>query len=411
MFNELMVSDGQFPLSTEDSDSDEESEPQEETPSRESVLEKYEMAGKVVNEAIKHVLLTCKNGAYVEDICKYGDKFIEEWAKKYSKKGQTHGIAFPTCLSVNNCINHCSPLGKEYDDSLQIHNGDIIKLDLGAHIDGYCSVGAFTTVVGGKASKPVTGKKADVVIGAWKAAQVAIRLMQPGNTNYEVTEAINKVAAEYNCKPVSGMLIHQLKRNEIEGKKTIVLNPDDDMRREQNTITFGMNEVYGLDVIFSTGEGRYREMDARTNVYKVHADTTYNLKLKTSRQFFSEVDKKFGSMAFNLRSCNDVKKARLGVVECVKHGLVDAFTVLREKEGETVAQFKFTVALLEDGITLLNSLPYNPHYFETSQKIKDPELLEILSRSISQTELKMAREQQERDAWEEVARALSAAAM
>ena len=35
-----------------------------------------------------------------------------------------------------------------------------------------------------------------------------------------------------------------------------------------------------------------------------------------------------------IRSCEEESKARMGVVECLNHKLVEPFTVLYEKEGE-----------------------------------------------------------------------------
>ena len=56
------------------------------------------------------------------------------------------GIAFPTCISVNNCICHFSPLTTELVVTLA--DGDLVKIDLGAHIDGVIAVVAHTLVVG-----------------------------------------------------------------------------------------------------------------------------------------------------------------------------------------------------------------------------------------------------------------------
>ena len=36
------------------------------------------------------------------------------------------GIAFPTCISVNNCVCHYSPLKSEADVTLK--NGDLVKM-------------------------------------------------------------------------------------------------------------------------------------------------------------------------------------------------------------------------------------------------------------------------------------------
>jgi hypothetical protein len=59
---------------------------------------------------------------------------------------------------------------------------------------------------------------------------------------------------------------------------------------------------------------------------------------QASRAFFSEMDKRFALMPFTLRAFDDEKKARMGVVECVKHGLCDPYPVIFEREGEVVAQ-------------------------------------------------------------------------
>ena len=40
-------------------------------------------------------------------------------------------------------------------------DGDVVKIDMGAHIDGFIAVVAHTVVVGSSASNPVTGKKVE----------------------------------------------------------------------------------------------------------------------------------------------------------------------------------------------------------------------------------------------------------
>ena len=61
----------------------------------------------VLTEVIKKV----RAGAKVVDICRFGDSLIEQQCSKiYNKKLIPKGIAFPTCLSVNNICGHFSPL-------------------------------------------------------------------------------------------------------------------------------------------------------------------------------------------------------------------------------------------------------------------------------------------------------------
>jgi len=46
----------------------------------------------------------------------------------------------------------------------------------------------------------------------------------------QVTDTIQKVVEEYGCKPVEGMLSHQLQQHKIDGEKAIILNPTDTQR-------------------------------------------------------------------------------------------------------------------------------------------------------------------------------------
>lgn len=56
------------------------------------------------------------------------------------------GVAFPTCVSVNHVICHFSPL--KSDPDVILSDGDVVKVDLGAHLDGFIAVAAHTIVVG-----------------------------------------------------------------------------------------------------------------------------------------------------------------------------------------------------------------------------------------------------------------------
>lgn len=112
-------------------------------------------------------------------------------------------------------------------------------------------------------------------------------------------------------------------------------------------------------------------------------DEIYQLKMKASRIFISEVDRKFGPMPFTLRSLEDENKARMGVVECVNHKLVEPFNVLYEKEGEFVAQFKYTVLLMPTGSHKITGLPVELELFESEHKIEDETIKGLLERSVA----------------------------
>lgn len=68
-------------------------------------------------------------------------------------------------------------------------------------------------------------------------------------------------------------------------------------------------------------------MDTRTTVFKRNDEIQYSLKMKASRTFYSECVSKHGTMPFTLRAFEDEVKAKMGVVECEKHGLVRPYQV------------------------------------------------------------------------------------
>jgi hypothetical protein len=63
--------------------------------------------------------------------------------------------------------------------------------------------------------------------------------------------------------------------------------------------------------------------------------------------------------------------ARLGVIECAKHDLVEPYPVYYEKEGEFVAEFKYTVLLLPSGTIKITGLPLDLESFHSEHKITD----------------------------------------
>jgi len=353
--------------------------------SEDAVVTKYKMASEMTNRILGEVIAKCVDGGSVLAICEFGDKRIEEETSKvFKKEKELHkGIAFPTCLSVNNCICHFSPLKSETDVILK--DGDLVKIDMGSHVDGFIAVVAHSLVVGASKDKPVEGKVADAMLAAHYAAEVASRLVKPNSTNFEVTDAVQKVAEAYGCKPIEGMLSHQLHRNTIDGEKVIIQNPSEQQKKETETYTFAMYDVFAVDVIVSTGEGKGREESARTTVFKKR-DIIYQLKLKASRVFFTEMDKRFALMPFTLRAFEDEKKAKLGVGECVKHQLCDPYPVMFERDNEVVAQFKFTVLMMPSGPLRITAGPaFDPALFKSDKKIEDQEILDLLSTNIRPT--------------------------
>ena len=115
--------------------------------------------------------------------------------------------------------------------------------------------------------------------------------------------------------------------------------------------------MFAIDIAMSTGDGKPRDLGIRTTVYKRAVDQKYALKNKASREFFNEVNRRFPTLPFSTRSLPDEKAAKLGVRECVTHGLMLPYPVLHERKGDFVAHTKFTVLLLPNGTLQVSGLP------------------------------------------------------
>lgn len=222
--------------------------------------------------------------------------------------------------------------------------------DLGCHIDGWIAVCAHTVVISSSTLK--NSKVGDVVKAAAQGLEAAMRTIRPGNKSSDVTNILQRVADNYDIKLVEGVLTHQLKRFVIDGNKVVLSVPAPEVRVEDSE--FEENEVYAVDVVMSSGSGLPKVVDEReTTVYKRALDREYSLKMKASRAVFSEINKKFPTMAFTSRDIGKDKSAsqsRLGLVECLNHELLHPYPVLREKQDDIVAHFKATVLLMPSGV-------------------------------------------------------------
>jgi methionine aminopeptidase len=380
------------------------------------VVTKYRTAGDIVNDALKHVVALATVGRRVVEMCDAGDKFITDATGKiYNQKTKDKtkvekGIAFPTCVSVNQIVGHFSPL---QGDNTLLKLGDLIRIDLGAHIDGYCAVAASTLQLGDKptpaagagaagaagaagdaakaapapaaAAVPadekgkeggkdvkapaglMTGKTAAVMAAAHTASELALRLLKPENKNTQITEMITKVAAAYKVQPVQGVLSHNLKRFIIDGDKVIINRADPEQKVDE--ITFKLNEAYAIDIVMSSGEGKPKESEQRTTIFKRMLDTHYSLRVKYSRQLLADIDERFPTFPFTLRAL-DEKTAKIGIADMIKHDLVAPYPVPIEKEGEAVAHIKFTALLLPAGTLRITGMSVDMSRVQLNPEVK-----------------------------------------
>merc|ERR1712151_39452 len=199
-----------------------------------------------------------------------------------------------------------------------------------------------------------------------------------------------------------GVLSHQMKKFVIDGNRTIIGNAEDS-EEKVDEFEFELNEVYCVDIVVSSGEGKGKETELRNTVYKRAVETNYMLKTQKARQFISEVNKRFPALPFTLRAIEDEQVARIGVSEAKRHELLEEYPVLREKEGQFVAQFKFTLLLLPGGTKKITGLPLGDleKQVKSACAVKDEEMKKLLASSANPKKQKKKRKEGKEEGKEE----------
>jgi len=339
------------------------------------VCTKYREAGRIANLAMQGIKTMIKDGAPVYEICSFGDTVVGQacagiYQKKVKGEAVEKGVAFPTCVSVNEVVCHNCPLSS--DPPQQLKDGDLVKVDMGVHVDGFIVVVSETVKCGAALTAEAPqekGPEANLFAAAHLMSEVATKLVRATKTNTEVTEAWEAIAAAYGVNMVEGTLGHQMKRFVIDGNKVIIGKRDKQM--QVDPVDFEPNEVYSVDICLSTGDGKPRPSEIRTTVFKRAVDKTYRLKMKASRYLFNEVNSKYPTLPFSLRAFDDEKAARMGVVECQKHDLVVPYPVLHEKDGSLVVHVKFTLLILPSGTVRVSGEPLNPLLYPSDVEVPD----------------------------------------
>ncbi|CAJ0826362.1 14174_t:CDS:2 [Entrophospora sp. SA101] len=337
------------------------------------VVNKYQMAAEVSNPCFSQLVIL---SALVAIIHKVSIKYSMIDANSVLKK------MIESAVDGARIIDLCAMGDKLIDDGSEVlKNEDLVKIQLGAQVDGFAAIVASTFVVGATKEKPVVGRLADVLMAAHLASEAALRLIKPGLSNVKVTETTQEIAQMY------GMLSYQQEKNIIEGKKQIILHPSDAQKRVHEVVEFSENEVYGVDILISTGEGKRKPSNKRTTVYK-KTENNYSLKMKTARLIFNEISQKFGPFPFPLRALEDEKKARMGILECSNHSLVTPYEVYQDKEGDFVAQFFNTVLLTKNGSIKITNTLFNPEVVKSDKKIDSEEILKLLAANLKPSKKK-----------------------
>ncbi len=304
----------------------------------------------------------CVVGSKIVDICEQGDKLIEEeLSKVYRGKKVVKGFSHPTTVSPAAFVTPYTPLrSDEKEAAVELQAGEPVKIQLGAQIDGFGSIVCDTVLPKNAdgSDAVVEGRTADLLLATYYANELLLRLMIPPGllaqgtdeekakaaaakppTQSAISSLLEKVAAAYDCKVVESTTSWLFDRNEIEGKKKIVVSPGDGTKGEGVP---EVGEVWGVETGVSLGSGKVKQFEQRTTLHRRTANT-YALKRPSSRKVLSEVQKKFGTFPFSLRQLEDERDAKSGVIECVRGNVFRQYEVMGDKDNSPVARLLTTI--------------------------------------------------------------------
>lgn len=350
----------------------------------ETNINKYKMGGVVVSNVLGELVKITTVGRLIYDICQLGDNLMIEELNKNYKDVKNKGIAFPTAVSINNVAGFFSP---GPTDKTVINDGDLVKIELGVHIDGFPALIAHTIFVKEGEHIIDTEKKANVLNAVTEAGRLVFKSIKPGVTNKQIVSIIEDCAKKYECQiPVigdvslirenintPGVLSHQMSQYIIDGYNTdneFNSNQDDNKNIEfihhflmpqnssiNNSERYGFSlqedileedEVYAVDIVMCSGTGRLTKHSDST-IFKKIMNKKAMLKLQCSKGSLNYF--KNNPFPINIKNNTD-PKFKLGLKECVTKGLIDEYIPMKEKNGEYIARNKFTVIIKKKPILI-----------------------------------------------------------
>ncbi|EPS38172.1 hypothetical protein H072_8066 [Dactylellina haptotyla CBS 200.50] len=362
-------------------------------------LTKYKTAAEISNTVLSAIVGLVKEGATVLSLCEEGDKLLEEETSKVfkGKKDIKKGVSFPTTISPDEII---TPLTPNPEDTTTpewaLKAGQVVKIQLGAHIDGFAAVVGSTVVVPASegAEAEITGEVADLLLATHYINQAFLRLILPPSlhpgaeegkvvkppTQTKINSILSSIAKTYGCSLVENTTTYQFERNEIEGKKKIILAPSEGTKGEGHP---EIGDVWGVEVAVALGDsGKLKPSEYKPTLHR-NTGVTFHLTRDTSRKVFNEVRTKFGSFPFSSRHLSDQKAAKFGILEATRHNVLRQYEILVEKEGKMTSKDFSVVAITKKGLSIISAPPaIDLEKIKSDKKITDEEILKLLEMPI-----------------------------
>ncbi|WP_428326687.1 type II methionyl aminopeptidase [Nitrosopumilus sp.] len=291
-------------------------------------IEDYIRAGKIASEVREMVRVKDWVGKTVYEICEW----VEDEIKKRGAK-----CAFPVNTSINEVAAHYTA---EPNDPITIKDTDLIKIDLGAQINGYIADTAVTVCYNPQYD--------GLVQAAEEGLANAMSMIKAGVKASDIGRTIETTIKQMGYKPIANLSGHSLEQYTIHAGKSI-----------PNIWSIGgfslsENSAYACEPFVTTSDGGGFVRNGQIkNIFAI------NSRKKTKDQ---EADKlldfiweNFNMLPFALRWITkerEEKEARDLLNVLIKKKAVQAYPVLIEVNEQRVAQAEHTFIPTENGVTV-----------------------------------------------------------
>ena len=291
-------------------------------------IEDYVKAGKIASEVREIARRKNWIGRTVFEIC-------EEVEGEIIKRGAK--CAFPVNTSLNEVAAHYTA---EPNDQKTITETDLVKIDLGAQINGYIADTAVTV--------NYDPNYDNLVQAAEDALNNAMSMIKIGVKASDIGRTIEKSVKKMGFKPIVNLSGHSLDQYTIHAGKSI---PN---IWSIGSFSLSGTNAYACEPFVTTDQalGFVREGKTRNIFALVSRKKTKN---EEADSLLDSIWNKFNMLPFALRWIAkdlDEKKARELLAILIKKKAVHAYPILIEANGQKVSQAEHTFIPTQNGVTI-----------------------------------------------------------
>lgn len=290
------------------------------------VKQNYIEAGKVIQDAREVARNVAESGTNLKTIADTIENEIRD---------QGLHPAFPVNISINEQAAHYTP---SVNEERKLKDNDVVKIDIGAHSDGYIADTALTV-------NPSSRRK-EMIEAVEEVLEAALEFVEPGVTISEFGRFVEKqIPEEY--EPVRNLTGHYLGRYTQHAGVSIP-NIDNASSHE-----FQKGDAVAIEPFISTGAGKIKN-GKPGNIYKLEKDS--NVRGRTERKLMGEI-KNFKGLPFTNRWFSQYGgRQKMAMQKLVKSGVVKSYDVLKDREDSIVAQAEHTVLVgVDDGDNIVTT--------------------------------------------------------